>query len=927
MRTARNKLFTATVLSGIVLINGGLAGCSKTESSEALISEAKSFRQKGDTKSAIIQLKNALQQNPDDAQARYLLGTLYIETGEFQSGEKELRKALSLGANPSEVATSLGTALVMLGEFQRALDETQNAASEKSDAALHSLRGNAYLALGKLADAKASFNEALKAKADHPDALIGLARLAFQSNDIESATRYAEQAVTTSPDYALVWFVKGDLLKAQGKIDAALAAYDEVLKRKPGDVQAHVAKAGLEIHTGKFSAAKADIEAAKKSAPNALIIQYTQALLEYSQGKHAAALEAVQQVLRSAPDHMPSILLAGATQYSLGATQQAEQHLKKFLEKNPGHLYASKLLASCLLKNGDTQRAIGVLTSVNKHASQDMQLLALTGEAYMHAKDHRKASEYFEKASALDPKAPMFRTALAMNRLAQGDNERAIADLERSIDLDPKQSSAGIMLVMTHMRLKEYDKALAAINKLEKAQPDNPVIHNLKGGIYAANKNMAAARASFEKALVHKPTFYPAVANLAQLDLVEKKPNEATKRLESFLKIDKKSTEAMIALAEIAASQGRHKDAITWLERANNEKPDELKPALLLASHYLHAAETKKSLALAQKLQLNHPNNPEVIDVLARAQFANEDLTGALQSYNKLTAVLPNSPVAQFRLASIHTRMKNETAAMGALRKAVQLKPDYLEAQVALATLEVRQGNPEQALAIARQIQKQSAKSSVGYEMEGDILMTQKKIPLAVKAYEQAMNRTKGGPLMVKLHNALKASGNEKEGDVRLAQWQKDNPRDTITRMYVGTTNLMNRQTKGAIEQFQMVVQQEPKNVAALNNLAIAYKQEKDPRALEYAEKAYQLEENNPAVLDTLGSILIEQDKIARALPLLKKAVTLAPAAPDSRYHLALALSKSGDNASARKELAQALESGKPFEKIEEAKALQKQLQ
>ena len=43
----------------------------------------------------------------------------------------------------------------------------------------------------------------------------------------------------------------------------------------------------------------------------------------------------------------------------------------------------------------------------------------------------------------------------------------------------------------------------------------------------------------------------------------------------------------------------------------------------------------------------------------------------------------------------------------------------------------------------------------------------------------------------------------------------------------------------------------------ALNNLATAYQQEKNPLALEYAEKAYKLAPDSPAVLDTLGWILV----------------------------------------------------------------------
>ena len=79
--------------------------------------------------------------------------------------------------------------------------------------------------------------------------------------------------------------------------------------------------------------------------------------------------------------------------------------------------------------------------------------------------------------------------------------------------------------------------------------------------------------------------------------------------------------------------------------------------------------------------------------------------------------------------------------------------------------------------------------------------------------------------------------------------------------------------------------------------------------------------------MDTLGWILVEQGNTTRGLPLLEKAVSLAPEAADIRYHLAAGRAKSGDKVQARKELEQLLAAGKQFSSIDEAKLLQKQIQ
>lgn len=923
-----NRLIVSVALvSEVLLLTGGLAACSKFQGSEALVAEAKEYQKKGETKAAIIQLKNALQKNPDDADARYLLGAIYYDAGDLPSAEKELRKALSLGANSAKVLPILGKTLLAQGQFQKVLNDIALPAGATADPELLALRGNAFLALGKAGEARESFSLALKQNPDFAEALIGSAKQSLLERDSATAASLVDKAIDKNPKNVDAWLFKGDLLRAQGKNEDALVVYAKAAELKPNNIAPHIARAHIHINAKQFDAANADLEAARKADSKSLLIVYTQALLEFSQGKHAKALESIQQVLRVAPEHMPSVLLAGAVQYALGSTQQAEQHLKKYLEQSPGNPYASRLLIAALLKNGDTARAVKLLTPMLAHGEKDPQLLTLAGETYMQARDFSKATDYFEKASALAPQAVMVRTALGMSRLAQGENARAIAELELATDLDGKPTEAGVLLVMTHMRLKEYDKALAALEKLEKAQPDNPLLQNLKGGVYLGKKDARAARSSFEKALALQPSYFPAVANLAQMDMGEKKPDAARKRLEAFLKVDKKNAQAMMGLARLALAEGRKDEATAWLERASNENPDDARSATVLASHYLQLGEKQKALALAQKLQTNNPASPEILDLLAQTQLANNDPTSALQNYKKLVALAPTSPAAQFRLASAHMAMQNQSAAAEALKAALALKPDYMDAQVALAALELHKGNHEQALGIARQIQKQSAKLSTGHVLEGDILLSQKKPELAVKAYERAYAISKNGPTVIKLHESLKLAGKEKEGEARLIQWLKEHPGDISTRMYFATASFMGQQNRTAIEQYQTVLQTDPKNLAALNNLALAYQQEKDSRALEFAEKAHALAPDNAAVLDTLGWILVERGDVGRGLPHLQKAVTLAPNAPDVRYHLAQGLAKSGDKAKARNELEQLLASQKSFSKIDEAKALLKQLQ
>lgn len=155
----RKATLSATALG--LLLSIGIVGCNKSQDPAALVSEARQYQQKGDSKAAIIQLKNALQKNPEDAEARFLLGSIYATKGDPLSAEKELRKAASLGIKRDRMAPVLGTTLLALGQFQKVLDETTPVAGTPDTVELQSLRGNAYLALGKPDQAKEAFQLAL----------------------------------------------------------------------------------------------------------------------------------------------------------------------------------------------------------------------------------------------------------------------------------------------------------------------------------------------------------------------------------------------------------------------------------------------------------------------------------------------------------------------------------------------------------------------------------------------------------------------------------------------------------------------------------------------------------------------------------------------------------------------------------------------
>ena len=924
MRNIRNKKVLSATVASAVLLLGGLTACGEAETSEALVAEAKQYIAKGDSKAAVIQLKNALIKNPSDIEARLALGTLHNENGDSVSAEKEFSKAKELGATADRTSLGLGTALLNQQKFQEVLDVTA-AQSASADAGIQALRGDALLGLRRGDEAKTAYERALAAKPGHPGALTGMARHALTQGDIEGANRFVAQAGTANPSDPVVWMFTGGLQRAQGKNLEAITSYQKALKLKPDMYMALVEKAQIEIQERKFDTAKADLAAARKIAPSALPVLYADAVLQFAQANYPAAKELNQKLLKVAPEHLPSVLMAGSIELATGSPQLAEQHLRKYLAAIPDNAHARKLLATVLIQQGQISEASAIIDPMLAENKDDVQLLAIAGEAAMQTRDFDKAEAYFEQASKLQPKTAALRTSLAMSKLAQGDSARAISELEMSTALDNTSPKAGVLLVLTEMRMKRYDKALAAVKALETSQPKEPMVQNLKGGVYLNMKDNANARASFEKALALKPTYYPAAANLAQLAMAEGKPEQAKQLMLKFLENDKKNVQAMNALAELALRAGKPAEVTQWLEKSSSENPEAIGPARSLGLHYLRTGETQKALTLARKYQVANPTSPELMDLMGQAQLANKDMNGALDSYSKLAAALPKSPQARMRLASIRMAMNNPAGAADELKKALAIQPNYVDAQVAQAELAMNGGDAARAVAIAREIQSQRPKEPVGYALEGRLQAQQGKHAAAVAPLERAFALGANTFNMIALHRAKSRAGKAAEADAQLAQWRKAQPQDSALQLYVADTLLAKKQYKQAIAELEAVTRAAPKNALAMNNLAWAYQQDKDARALKTADQAHALAPDNPAVMDTLGWILVEQGNLGRGLPLLKKAVELAPDAADIRFHLAQGLAKSGDKAAARQHLDKVI-AAKNFERLDEARAFEKQL-
>jgi putative PEP-CTERM system TPR-repeat lipoprotein len=884
-------------------------GACRHESGADLRARADAFRRQGDQSSAVITLKNALEAEPGNAQTRYLLAATYLETGDGVSAEKEARLALRQGY-PREAALALvAKSLSLQAAYQKALDDTGS--DDDARAELLAPRADAWLALDKQERARALYEKALRVRADDAAAMIGLGRLAFLNGDPAAAYAWADRILARDPKHIDALLFRAELLRAQGQAPQAFAIYDKVLALQPQHRSAHIEKAYTAIGLQRYDMAQAELNAASKLAPGSVLVAYTQALLDFSRGRMQASHDSLLKVLRVAPEHMPSVLLAGVVNLKLGSYYLAEHHFRHYLERDPGHVYARKMLATALLGSGHGQEALTelepALNNPQAGAQQDAHLFALAGESYMRTRDFGHAAELFEKASALDPASSSLRTSLGLSRLEKGDTARALRELQAASELDRGSADAAVALIRTELRLQHIDAAATAVEALERAQPNNAVAHELKGLVAIARHDPAAARTALQRALALDPAYFAAAADLAQLALDQKRLDEARQRMLDFLARNKNNVPAMTMLASLADLDHKPAETTRLLEQAASVDPNAVGPNVNLIAQYLRTGQRDKALNLARTLQVGHPDNPDLLDLLGKSQLANGQRGEALETYRRLSFALPRSAQALMQVAALNKVLNQPAQAEEALKGVLAIQPDFPSAQLELAELYVRKGSRDLALMVAEQLQRRHPDAAAGFQLQGDVMMAKRQAADAVPLYERAFQLSPVNELAIKIDDALRQAGRRGEAARRLDRWIAAHPDDARTQAYKAQTWMAEGEFKRAAGLLEGVLERQPGNAVVLNNLALAYQELGDPRARATAEAAYKHAGEQPDVMDTLAWILVGKgstnDDGARGLALLQKAHALAPKARDIRYHLAAALARQGDRAGARKEL------------------------
>jgi len=878
-------------------------GCGLRLDDEELVARARLAAEQNEYRAAIIDLKSVLQRDPRNIDARVTLGRVHLQVDEPFAAEKELRRAIELGLPKSQVVVSLGEALLAQRVFDMVLTEIDESVAE-TDAdrlAIKLIRGNAELSLGRTAQARRLYVNVLETDSENGVAYLGMASTYLAENQPEQAAVSIDRAIEVARDSAPAWMARGTFnlnrrLTDNAESDFAMAL--ELAAAQNDRAIQQMALAGLaDIYLLKGDLRSAEQSAARLNslAPDSITARYTAARVAFATEDIDSAVVLLQGILQDAPDFRQAHFLYGAVNRVKGNLAQAEMYLASAVVASPQNAEARKLLADVRLRQHklrEASEAIEPLLSDDEPA--DDYLLAVAGVIKLQSGEESEGLDLFKRSVDADPDNLERRLDLATIYLAVGQADQAIAILESMVGTNVDKRRLDVLTVISLQRQGNLDGAIMKAEELLETSPDNVQLHTVLGGVYEESGDLSAARSSLEDALRLDTMNIAALLQLGRIDTAESRYADARLRYRRALQIAPDSVPVILQMARLAMLEGDAASSVNWLEKARHSSKDALLPRIQLATHYLSQQRHAEAMQVAEEAVAIDNADARARNLLGVTQMTSGDFDSAAGSFAEAIRIAPEVAAYRYNRARAEFKRGNQRAALRIIQENYLAHSEHIPSATLLADYYLRNGDFAAATDIAINLQKLLPNNAAGLALHGDILAVQEKFEDAVRMYDQAQAVEQSRKLAIRgYHLRVKAANPEPYQPIK--SYLDSNPSDSVARMFLAETYHLNGEIGNASAEYEQLLQTNPENVVALNNLAWVLLDKGDPRALELAEAAYRILPDDGAIADTYGWILLNHNQSEKATAILRKAVAAMPENSEIHYHFAVALLEVGN--------------------------------
>ena len=507
---------------------------------------------------------------------------------------------------------------------------------------------------------------------------------------------------------------------------------------------------------------------------------------------------------------------------------------------------------------------------------------------------------------------------------ARGLNASALEFVNRIPEQEQQQFDILLLKAELLIELDKFSDANTILQELNNQNPENLKVVNLRGSLALKMNDFALSEQLFKQILTQQNDNYLAKYNLAISMVKQNKINQAIHQLKQTDTLNEDHAPSRVMLSKYLFLRGDVDEAQQHAEYLSRRDESYVQGHELLSRIYMKKLQWLDAFNSTSTLLQDDNLNPSYLADHIRVLNGLDRRQETTRYLSILGSLWGDSWQNLIQLAQLHELVAQKDKAAEVLEKAIELKPNSSRPYLYLTQVYIALSQHSKANSVLKNTEKLFGRSDVSVTLKGDIANAENKTKTALKFYNQALKLNPASDIaLVKLYQLAKSNvGANKFSQLMLKRLKSDTSKPWHRKL-LADHYLNHGQNDKAIREYQtlLAIPGLDKDISILNNLANLHVPNQLEMALDYAFRAYQIDNKNPVILDTYGWVLVQLDKKQEALAVLRNAASMDALNPEINYHLGVLLAQMGRVDDAKFELNKALET-KTFPYRKEVQAL-----
>ena len=676
-----------------------------------------------------------------------------------------------------------------------------------------------------------------------------------------------------------------------------------------------LAAAQRDFQSQKYDAAEIEYESVLRLSPLNPVAIRQLGLLYFEEGRPRASVY-LEKAAQLEPRNSEVQLKLAETYGTRGMPKEGAGLLESVLRAEPANEHALVLLAQMSSTNDLPSLRERLKTQLREGARGAAACHVALGWVDLRTEKISDAEADFQKASALDPKLASAYQGAAVVCALRKDAKGVGQALKAAAQLSPLRSAARLKYVDFMMQTGAVEDGKKMLRDITRQAPDYMPAWIYLMKVSFAEHKYDECKTAVESILARDNFNFDAMMQSGAIALAQR---DVTKALSTYQRVDelyKKQPQPQVkyqlALAYLLKNQKEM--AMANLDDALALDRNYSPAVLLLAELNLRTGNLSESDRLLTQLIKNHPENAQAQLALAETYLAQRRPDKALEVYQKMTRLFPKNAEIPRRVGSVFQQQGDTARARAALERSLSLAPDYLPTLQEITELDASEHHYDEAHRRLDGITEKYPKAAQPLLLQGEIYWKEGRTNQAEAAFTKAIELNPQLPIAyLSLARLYLASHQEQQALDRLSALVSKGDIEFL--LEIGEIY----QEAGSYEQaraaYEKLLAARPNSATAMNNLAYLdseFLHQVDP-ALQLAEKARELQPDDPNIADTLGWILFKKHEYAHALSVIRESAEKQPNNPEVQLHLGLAYYMMGEEEPARVCLQRALASHAEF--------------